>query len=108
MYPGMPDPWTNSFNPVPIPESPETALGRRNPFLAAEILKSYARDQTAQIGNCRGYSVAEAYLNNLSERKLSKLDSVNVSFKRRGPNILSRFFSGKRESFTLDIDFSFI
>ena len=107
LHPGMLDPW-KGFSPTPIPESPETALGRRNPSLAADVLRSYAKDQTAQIGNCRGYSTAEAYLGNLSERRLSKLDSVNVSFKRREPNNLSRFFSGKRESFTLDIDFSFI
>jgi len=107
LHPGMPDPWT-TFSPTPIPEIPETALGRRNPSLAADVLRNYARDQTAQIGNCMGYAVAESYLNNLSERRLSKLDVVNVSFKRREPNNLSKFFSGKRESFTLDIDFSFI
>ena len=108
LHPGMSDPWTTFINPTPIPESPETALGRRNPSLAADVLRSYAIDQTAQIGNCRGCSTAESYLGNLSERKLSRLDSVKVSFKRREPNNLSKFFSGKRESFILDIDFNFI
>ena len=107
LSPETPDPWT-FYNPIPIPESPETALGRTNPSLAADVLRSYARDQTAQIGNCRGYSIAEAYLNNLSESKLSKLDSVNVSFRRREPCNLARVLFGKRESFTLDINFSFI
>lgn len=90
-----------------LPESPETAICRREPYFGSEALERICKDKTASLANCQGYEVADAFLRKISPSKLEKISGVNVSVKReKGSGILTLF--GKKERITLDIDLEFL
>lgn len=91
-------------NPIPVPESPEAAIGRRSAPLAVELLKNYARDRTSQLSNMAGLNMVDSYIDKLSPEKRAKLSGFDVSVKRMYEK---RFFRGDVEKINISIEFEF-
>jgi hypothetical protein len=87
------------------PESPGTAIARRDPYMGSEVLEKICKDQTARVANCQGYAVADSYLKKLPPSTLENLSGVTVSVKREKESRL--FGLTKKERITLDIDLEF-
>lgn len=89
------------YNP---PEIPETALARKNPSLAFEVIRTQERERTYQTAFTSGIGILNAYINNLSQEKIRKIRSIEMTVKRETPNFLRRVLTGEIETFEIDID----
>jgi len=96
-----------SYPTFSLPESPETAICRREPYFGSEVLERICKDKTASLANCQGYEVADAFLRKISPSRLEKLSGVKVSVKRENDSGFLGLFREK-ERITLDVDLEFL
>jgi hypothetical protein len=86
-----------SFSPA-IPESPETAIARGDPYRAARLLREISKDRLTERALDTAAIISHDYLSYLPKERLANSNGVRVSFQRT-----RSFFFGEN-GFSLDID----
>jgi len=84
------------------PESPETAIARRTPYEASDLLKKLSEDRVNEKAMDSAAFITHDYLSSLSQKRLDETSGIHVSFERK-----KRFFSKENNGFDLSINLKF-
>jgi hypothetical protein len=88
----------NSF----IPESPETAIARRNDTEASGLLREISKDKVTTKAYETASLITRDYLNSIPSEQVAKSNGITVSYKRKRD--LSGLLWGEDTGFDLNIN----
>jgi len=98
IMPNIDDESFYDLDTIPQPESPETAVARRIPYEASDLLKKLSQDRVTEKAMDTSAIITHDYLSSLSQEKLDQTKGINVSFERK-----RKFFSNQETGFDLSI-----
>jgi hypothetical protein len=91
--------WETSTFPISTPESPETAIARRDPVEAARLLRRVSKDRVTEKALENSAKIARDYLSCVPIEKLVESRGIKVSFRKK-----QGLFSREDLGFDFDID----